>query len=441
MRALGRIAMISEHANPLALLGGEDAGGQNVYVYELSTGLAQLGYQVDVFCRRDSPRPGEVVRLAPRVQVVHIAAGPAQFIKKDELWPLMPDFLAGIAAYMRRQRRPYDLIHSNFWMSGWVACELKALLGLPVVHIFHALGAIKRLEQGKADTSPAERRAVERRIIREVDCLIAQCPAEVDDLRRYYTADVRNVCVVPSGVNVDRFHPVPQRTARARLGLSQHEFIVGYVGRLVPRKGVDTLIEGFSGLACCASARPMRLLIVGGEQRDPAQDSSPELLRLRRLAEVLCVSDQVWFVGKRQPDELALYYGAADVMVSIPWYEPFGLTPLEAQACGRAFIGSAVGGITYTVEEGVTGLLVPPRDPIALRNTLQQLLSNDELRHRMGRAGRRRVEREFTWARVVERTAALYETLIGGAEAGTAVAAVALPLSAIRLPSPRSDSL
>ena len=431
MRTRGHIAMISEHANPLAFLGSEDAGGQNVYVYELSLGLARLGYQVDVFTRRDSPKPADVVRLAPGVHVVHVAAGPPEFIKKDQLWEHMPAFMEGCRAYMIHHRRPYDLIHSNFWMSGWVACELKLRLGLPVAHIFHALGVIKRLEQGRADTSPPDRPWVERRIIREVDCLLAQCPAEVDDIRRYYTEDVRHVYIVPSGVNIQRFRPVPQRSARARLGLSPQAQVVGYVGRLVPRKGVDTLIRAFARLAGQQPQAPLQLLVVGGEHRNPDDDPSPELARLRHLAKRLGVAEKVCFVGKRQPDELANYYGAADVMVSVPWYEPFGLTPLEAQACGRAFIGSAVGGITYTVEDGLTGFLVPPKDEDALAARLALLLADGDLRRRLGRAGRLRVEREFTWARVAERTAMVYEVLTG--------LTVPVPVPAIRLPSPREE--
>ena len=412
MKPRGRVAMISEHANPLALLGGEDAGGQNVYVYELSLGLARLGYQVDVYCRRDSPEPPVVVPMAPGVRVVHVAAGPAEFIKKDDLWQHMPAFLEGCQRTMGHQRRPYDLIHSNFWMSGWVACELKARLGLPVVHIFHALGAIKRLEQGPADTSPPGRLDVERRIIREVDALIAQCPAEIEDLRRYYGEDLSNAWVVASGVNVRRFHPVPRRRARARLGLPQHEQIIGYIGRLVPRKGVDTLLGAFGRIVASRPDAPLRLMIVGGEHHDPDLDPSPEMGRLRRLAEQLGLGDRATFVGKRQPDELADYYGVADIMVSVPWYEPFGLTPLEAQACARAFVGSAVGGIVYTVLDGKTGLLVPPKDEVALQARLEQLLDDPSLRRRLGRAGRRRVEREFTWARVAERTAAVYEAIL-----------------------------
>ncbi|MGQ9681936.1 MAG: glycosyltransferase [Anaerolineae bacterium] len=403
--------MISEHANPLALLGSEDAGGQNVYVYEVSLGLARLGYHVDVFCRRDRPDVPEVVPLGKGVRVVHVDAGPPAFVRKDDLWTMMPAFARGCRLFLQRQERPYDLLHSNFWMSGWVACELAAGLGLPVVHIFHALGAIKRLEQGRADTSPKGRARVERRVMREAHRLIAQCPAEAEDLKRHYGHDLHNVVIVPSGVNTRRFRPVPRSKAKRHLGLDTCELIVGYVGRLVPRKGVDTLLEAVARLRT-GSNLPLRVMVVGGEHRDPDKDDNPEMRRLRSLAGELDIGDRVWFTGKRQPDELVDYYGAADVMVSVPWYEPFGLTPLEAQACGRAFVGSAVGGITYTVAHGESGWLVPPRDPEALAQALTKLLCEPRLRRDLAREGRRRVVRDFTWNRVAERTASIYESLL-----------------------------
>lgn len=410
--------MISEHANPLALLGSEDAGGQNVYVYEVSLGLGRLGYRVDVFCRRDNPDLPEIVELGPGVRVVHIHAGPPASIKKDALWPWMPAFLRGCHEFIWSQATPYRLLHSNFWMSGWVACELKARHGLPVVHIFHALGAVKRLEQGKADSSPLGRARVERRIMREVDRLIAQCPAEAEDLAQYYAHDLHNVVVVPSGVNPRRFHPVSRRMARQRLGLPQDELVVGYVGRLVRRKGVETLLEAIARIVESHPRLPVKVMVVGGEHRDPHQDGSSEMVHLRALADHLGLRERLWLTGRRQPDELAEYYGAADVMVSVPWYEPFGLTPLEAQACARAFIGSAVGGISYTVADGVSGLLVPPRDPKALADALIRLLLDEPLRNRLGQEGRRRVLRKFTWARVAERTAAVYESLLNGIRGG-----------------------
>jgi glycosyltransferase involved in cell wall biosynthesis len=155
-----------------------------------------------------------------------------------------------------------------------------------------------------------------------------------------------------------------------------------------------------------------RLLLVGGETREPDPARTPEIGELQRLATELGIADRVRFAGKQQPDVLRYFYSAGDVAVTTPHYEPFGLTPLEAMACGRPVIGSAVGGITYTIADGETGFLVPPRDPEALAACLQRLLAQPELRARMGRAARARVERDFTWPTVATRTAALYQTLL-----------------------------
>lgn len=154
------------------------------------------------------------------------------------------------------------------------------------------------------------------------------------------------------------------------------------------------------------------LLVVGGETVEPDPEATPEIGELQRLASQLGVAEQVRFIGKRQANELRYYYGASDVMVTTPWYEPFGLTPLEAMACGRPVIGSAVGGLPFTIKDGKTGLLVPPRDPAALAHALQYLLNQPERCIEMGKAARQRVEHEFTWTIVAMRTAALYETVL-----------------------------
>ena len=173
-----RIAFLSEHASPMALLGSEDAGGQNVYVDEVSRNLGRLGHTVDVFTRRDNPNLPEVVEWAPGVRIVNLAVGPAEFVLKDKLWPLMPAFRDALLQFMLRDSARYDIVHGNFWMSGWVAAELGLRLGIPVVQIFHATGLTKRRYQGEADTSPDERIDVERDVVRTVEWLIAQCPAE-----------------------------------------------------------------------------------------------------------------------------------------------------------------------------------------------------------------------------------------------------------------------
>lgn len=413
-----RVAFFSEHASPLALRGGEDAGGQNVYVDEVSRNLVAHGYRVDIFTRRSSEDVPFIVDWAPGVRVINLTAGPVEFLLKDELWPYMPAFSEAFLQFVARSGEHYALIHSNFWMSGWAACEVRRQLNLPVVHIFHAMGKTKRRHQGHDDTSPDERIQIEMQVIREVDRLIAQCPSEEHELLDDYRADPRKVVVIPSAVNCDVFHPVAWSDARRLVGLAEDDFVVVYVGRMLPRKDVRNVVRGVAALIeQCRVHNPevvsrIKLLLVGGETEQPDPVLTPEIGVLQQLSAELGIADHVCFMGKRQQDVLSYYYGAGDVAVTTPWYEPFGLTPLEGMACGRPVIGSAVGGITYTLADGVTGFLVPPRDPAALAQRLYQLLTQPELRIQMGKAARARVEQEFTWSTVGVRTAALYKQVL-----------------------------
>jgi glycosyltransferase involved in cell wall biosynthesis len=409
-----RIAFLSEHASPVALLGGVDAGGQNVYVDEVSRALARRGYAVDVFTRRDNAEDAEIIDLAPGVRVINLTAGPPSPLLKDDLWPYMPEFRDSFLRFMERDEVRYDLLHGNFWMSGWVATELRARLGIPAVQIFHAMGKTKRRHQKQVDTSPHERIDIELGIVRHVDRIIAQCPSEQSELVDDYGADPRKVVIVPSAVNTRVFHPIARSEARKQIGLDAAAKVIVYVGRLIPRKDIRNIVRALALLVesdSDSSAAPV-LLVVGGETVEPDPVATPEIGALQRLAADLGVSAHVRFTGKRPTNVLAYYYSAADVVVSTPWYEPFGLTPLEAMACGRPMIGSAVGGLTFTIQDGKTGYLVPPRCPEALAQRLDQLLNAPDLCRQMGRAARRRVEREFTWDIVAMRTAALYETVL-----------------------------
>ncbi len=168
-----RIAMVSEHASPLAVLGGVDAGGQNVHVAALAAAVAARGHEVVVHTRRESPRVPESVPLSPGVVVQHVPAGPPTEVPKDALLPYMDRF----ADVLREQwlwNRP-DVVHAHFWMSGLAARRAAADLGIPVVQTFHALGVVKRRHQGAMDTSPPERLALESDLARSVDAIIATC--------------------------------------------------------------------------------------------------------------------------------------------------------------------------------------------------------------------------------------------------------------------------
>jgi D-inositol-3-phosphate glycosyltransferase len=404
---LRKIALISDHASPLAAAGGVDSGGQNIYVAQVARNLAALGYAVDVFTRRDAADQPEVLQWQRGVRVVHVPAGPARFVRKEDLLPLMEDFSAYVCSFCRREGG-YDLVHANFFMSGLVAMKLKQRFDIPFVVTFHALGRVRRRHQGDADQFPVERVAIEDAIVADADAIVAECPQDKADLVSLYQADARKIAVIPCGFDADEFWPIARRFARRTLGLGADERLVVNIGRMVPRKGVDNAIRGVGRLARGFGVRA-RLLVVGGNSDLPDPTLTPEIGRLRAIAESERVADRVTFTGRRSRELLKLYYSAADVFVTTPWYEPFGITPLEAMACGTPVVGSAVGGIKHSVLDGVTGYLVPANDPDALAARLADLYASPARLREFSRNAVRRVNASFTWQRVAGSVASLYE--------------------------------
>jgi D-inositol-3-phosphate glycosyltransferase len=404
------IAFISDHASPLASPGGVDAGGQNVYVGQLARQLAALGDRVDIFTRRDDPDLPEVVEWLPGVRVFHVPAGPARSVPKEELLPAMAPFRDWLLRRLATDPG-YDLVHAHFFMSGLVAAEVKAAVDLPFVVTFHALGRVRRQFQGAADGFGDERFAIEERIVAEADAILAECPQDEEDLIRLYNADPARITVIPAGFDPAEFEPMSRPLARLELGLDPAEPILLQLGRMVPRKGVDNAIRGL-GLLVRDHDIPARLLVVGGREREADISTEPEFARLAQVAREAGVEERVQFVGRRDRHELATYYNAADIFISTPWYEPFGITPLEAMACGTPVLGSNVGGIKFSVRDGETGYLVAPNDPAALAERAAHLYRHPKLLTVLGRQGIRRVNDLFTWERVGAGIAAAYDEVL-----------------------------
>ncbi len=424
-----RVALISEHASPLATLGGVDSGGQNVYVGQVARRLAERGWEVDVFTRRDRADLPTVVGWCENARVVHVPAGPAEAVRKEDLLPFMGEFAAWMLRFTRRRRVAYDVIHANFFMSALVAAEIKEATGTPFVVTFHALGRVRRRYQGGSDAFPEERLAIEERAVAEADRVIAECPQDETDLIEMYGAEPSRLVTIPCGFDPSEFWPIAKPTARAVLGLDPDEPILLQLGRMVPRKGVDNVIRGLARLRK-RQGIAARLLVVGGESREPDPVQTPEIGRLQRIARQEGVNDAVTFVGSRRGTSCSDYYAAADVFVTTPWYEPFGITPVEAMACGTPVIGSNVGGIKTTIDDGRTGYLVPPKDPDALAGRLADLLRDPARLRAFGRAAVRRANRCFTWDRVTDAIAELYEEVV--ADHQTPVLARSLAKTAIR---------
>jgi len=391
-----RVALVSEHASPLATLGGADAGGQNVHVAALALEMGRRGADVTVHTRRDDPALPELVRVAPRVTVHHVDAGPPEAVPKDDLLPHMDVFGDHLRDHWRR--RPPDVVHAHFWMSGYAALRAAAPLGIPVAQTFHALGVVKRRYQGDRDTSPPERLEIERDIVTRVPQIIATCADEVFELMRIGAGSGR-LTVIPCGVDLSLFRPdgpaEPTDRGRRRLVC---------VGRLVERKGVGNAISALEHVPGA------ELVIAGGPVRERLHEE-PEAQRLLAIAEEAGVADRVHLRGRLERHEVPPLLRSADALVSVPWYEPFGIAPLEAMACGVPVVASAVGGMIDTVVDGVTGVHVAPRDPERLAAVLRSLLADTDRRIEFGRAGVERARRLYDWRRIAAATLDVYERM------------------------------
>ena len=391
-----KIDLVSEHASPLAAIGGVDAGGQNVHVAALAAGLAGRGHEVTVHTRRDDAALPDRVRTADGYDVSHVSAGPPAVLPKDDLLRHMGTFADVLRAEWAAA--PPDVVHAHFWMSGLASVQAATGLGVPVLQTFHALGSVKRRHQGDADTSPEQRIDLERGLCTAVDHVVATCSDEVFELLRLGLSRDR-VSIVPCGVDTGVFTPrgpVAPRTGRPRLLV---------LGRLVERKGQEDAVRALAAVPAA------ELVVVGGPPAEDLDDD-PEVQRLRGIATDLGVADRLVFTGAVARADVPGWIRSADVVLAVPWYEPFGITPLEAMACGRPVVATAVGGLVDTVVDGGTGVLVPPRDPAALGQALAALLADDQRRVAYGAAGVTRARTRYRWSRVVADTDNVYRSVL-----------------------------
>jgi glycosyltransferase involved in cell wall biosynthesis len=392
-----KVAMVSEHASPLAVLGGVDAGGQNVHVAALAEAMAHQGAEVTVYTRRDDASLPQRVQFASGVTVEHVDAGPAEIIEKDHLLPHMGAF----AEYLSRrwtEERP-DVVHAHFWMSGKASLDAGLPLGIPIVQTFHALGVEKRRHQGSKDTSPKSRLDEERRIARDSHRIIATATAEAFELARM-GADKAKIAVVPCGVDLRLFQPLGPAEGRD----PRRKRIV-CLSRLVERKGIADVINALTVL-------PNVELVVAGGPEAVQLESDPEAQRLMQIASDLGVGDRVVFRGRVERAQVPPLLRSADAVVCYPWYEPFGIVPLEAMACGVPVVVAQVGGLVDSVVDGLTGVHVPPRSPIALAQALRELLADEKRCVQLALNGTRRANRRYGWARIASDTLAVYNDVI-----------------------------
>ncbi len=406
--------MISYHTCPLATLGGKDTGGMNVYVRDLTRTLGGRSIHVDVFTRsQDEHVPHVLHDLGYGNRVVHVPAGPEIPLPKHDLVNYLPEFVEGIRRFAQEKHIRYDILHSHYWMSGLAAASLSDLWeGTPILHMFHTLGIMKnRIARSEEEREGKYRIEGEKRILARADRIVVATEAEKAQLQWLYKGDVRKMVIIPPGVDVSRFYPIPRDESREFVGLPADRCMVLFVGRIEPLKGIDTLIRAMACLKSQSIDRPVYLVIIGGEPDVPPDQMTGEMARLQQLCDELCIGQMVVFLGKRAQDTLPYYYSAADVVVMPSSYESFGMVALEAMACGTPVIASQVGGLAFLVRHGETGFLIPEGDHVALCEALTRLLNDSTLRARLGKRAQEYAQ-HYCWERIANRMIHLYHDLM-----------------------------
>ena len=410
-----KIAMLSYHTCPLATLGGKDTGGMNVYVRDLTRTLGSLGVHVDVFTRsQDEHVPHVLHDLGYGNRVVHIKAGEEIPLPKEKLLSHIPEFTAGIEDFTSAKNLQYDLIHSHYWMSGLAALELKRQWKLPVMQMFHTLGLMRqRVARPDEEVDGDYRLRGEKQLLQEADCIIAATIAEKAQIQWLYQADVDKIGIIPPGVDLSHFYPIPEDEAKEVIGIPPCDQVVLFVGRIEPLKGIDTLIEAIAYMRGKGSSEDLSfcLAIIGGDPDSTPEEQTVEMRRLKEMCRLNGLDDLVTFLGKRDQDLLPYYYSAAEAVVVPSHYESFGMVALEAMACGTPVVASQVGGLAYLVQDGVTGYTVPSSDVEALAGRLGDLIRDKSLREQLGKQAAESAQ-EFSWEIIARQIRDQYQELI-----------------------------
>jgi D-inositol-3-phosphate glycosyltransferase len=407
-----RVAVVSLHTSPLDQPGSGDSGGMNVFIRAAAERLAAHGVEVDVFTRCRGGDLPEVEDLGGGSRLIRVKAGPCEPVPKDDLPRYLPEFLGGVLQRGALEDRPYDLVHSHYWLSGWVGRSAKEIWSVPLVASFHTLGKVKNysLAFGEAP-EPGTRVVGEERVIAEADRIVAATPAEAAQLVGLYRADPDRIRVIPPGVDHGLFFPRPRDDARERLHLTGVRLLL-FVGRLQAHKGPDVAVRTLAEAIARdpETTRDVVLAIVGGPS---GSAHGAEMARIMDLAAALGVGERVMLFPPQPQARLADVYSAADVLLVPSRSESFGLVALEAQACGTPVVAAEVGGLRYVVEDGVTGFLVEGHDPGDHAERVLEILRDPQLAARISAASIAHAAR-FSWDATATGILSVYREVIAG---------------------------
>ncbi len=412
----GKVMFISVHGDPLARLGGLQSGGQNVYVRELARALDQMGIQVDIFTHWSDPELAQIEYLGKKSRVIRLSGGFKGFHSKRTMFNILPGFLQELSSFIGRKHY-YSIIHSNYWLSGWVGLKLQNDLGIPRVHTSHSLGIVRQGALAiKAEENLALRLDTEKKLLTKANRVIATTPYEERVLLRHYQVPANKISIIPCGVNTSLFKPQKLSGSEKEAHPNNNQGIktILFVGRFEENKGLGTLLKSLAILKekYPLTAKISRLVVVGGDELGlPQGEISSEKREYMRFIAENGISELVKFAGPVDHKNLPAFYQKAYVTVIPSYYESFGLVSLEAMACGCPVVASCTGGLKYNIIHGRTGLLVEPRNPEELASAINFLLVNDKIRMQMSKEAEN-YGKQLSWHKVAAKIVNLYLEVI-----------------------------
>ncbi|MDA0350994.1 MAG: glycosyltransferase [Chloroflexi bacterium] len=415
----GSLLMLSLHGYVAAKpeLGLPDTGGQVTFVIELARRFARLGYQVDVVTRQFEGQRA-VERLNSGARILRIPFGGKEFIRKEDMHDHLTEFVTNFLTTTARSGREYDTVNSHYWDAGWAGQRIAEELGIPHIHTPHSLGKWKQTDMRSIrDQDPEatngyrfeERIQREFLVYRSCDHLIATSYQQADILRASYDMRDQQITMIPPGIDESRFTPVPSeeiKKIRRRIKFRQHD--VYAVGRAATNKGYDLLIESLPALRQIVPDARVQLAVGANSPADERL-----IADWKQRAQALCVEEHVIWRNYIPDEQMPNYYRAAAVFALCSRYEPFGMTAIEAMACGTPTVVTANGGLREMLNFGTQALFADPTIPQEFAGMLAMPMRYPELAGKLSNEGSRFARREFGWTGIAKRTANIFEHFRG----------------------------